>query len=243
LRDRGPGAGAGAALAVLGPTLRRWDRRAAATAHRYVVNSREVRRRVADLYGIEAEVVPPPVAIDDAGDADPPDGLSAGYVLCVSRLLPYKNVEAVIDAFGRMPDRQLVVVGSGPLFEELSDAAPHNVVLLGTVSDASLRWLYRHSVGLVAASYEDFGLTPLEAATFGRPTAALRFGGFLDTVVEDETGVFFDEPEPHRIGQAVERLCRTDWDAVAIQAHAGRFSVDRFRTRMDALVTEERGRV
>ena len=61
-------------------------------------------------------------------------------------------------------------------------------------------------VGLVAASYEDFGLTPVEAAAFGKPTAALRWGGFLDTTVEGETGVFFDEPEPALIAEAVEQL-------------------------------------
>jgi glycosyltransferase involved in cell wall biosynthesis len=142
-----------------------------------------------------------------------------------------------------MPERQLVVVGAGPLAEAVAASAPPNVTLLGHVSDAELRWLYRESDGLVAASYEDFGLTPLEAAAFGRPTAALRFGGYLDTTVEGETGVFFDEPEPVRIADAVERLCRSSWDTEAIRAHARRFSAQRFLERMDALIAEERARL
>jgi glycosyltransferase involved in cell wall biosynthesis len=245
-RDRylgGAGPAAAAVLGALTPALRRWDRRAAASADRYVVNSHEVRRRVADLYGIVAEVVPPPVDIDPAAGTEEVEGLSPGFLLCVSRLLPYKNVEAVCAAFARMPERQLVVVGAGPLAEAVAASAPPNVTLLGHVSDAELRWLYRESDGLVAASYEDFGLTPLEAAAFGRPTAALRFGGYLDTTVEGETGVFFDEPEPVRIADAVERLCRSSWDTEAIRAHARRFSAQRFLERMDALIAEERARL
>ncbi len=115
--------------------------------------------------------------------------------------------------------------------------------MLGHVSDASLRWLYRESAGLVAASYEDFGLTPVEAAAFGRPTAALRFGGYLDTTVEGATGVFFDEPRPEAIATAVDRLCRGDWDPEAIRAHARRFSTERFLERMTTLIEEERSRL
>ena len=91
-----------------------WDRRAAATADRYLVNSTAVRRRVADLYGIEAEVVPPPVDVDPAGPPEPVAGIEPGFFLCVSRLLPYKNVEAVTEAFRHLPGQRLVVVGTGP---------------------------------------------------------------------------------------------------------------------------------
>ena len=178
-----------AGLAVLAPALRRWDRRAAATADRYLVNSRAVRARVADVYGIDADVVPPPVDIDVDGPRRAPAGVEPGFLLCVSRLLPYKNVGAVVEAFARRPDQRLVVVGTGPLADELAAAAPPNVTFLGRVDDDELRWLYGACLGLVAASYEDFGLTPVEAAAFGRPTAALRWGGFLDTIVEGETGV------------------------------------------------------
>ena len=98
----------------LSPPLRRWDRRAAATADRYLVNSRAVRARVADVYGIDADVVPPPVDIDVDGPRRAPDGIEPGFVLCVSRLLAYKNVAAVVEAFARRPGQRLVVVGTGP---------------------------------------------------------------------------------------------------------------------------------
>ena len=95
------------------------------------------------------------------------------------------------------------------------------MTLLGRVADEELRWLYGACLGLVAASYEDFGLTPIEAAAFGRPTAALRWGGFLDTIVEGTTGVFFDEPTPDAIAAAVDELAATSWSAGALTDHAG----------------------
>ncbi len=93
----------GHALSMVTPPLRRWDRRAAASADRYLVNSSAVRQRVADLYGIDADVVPPAVDVDQAGPLEPVDGMAPGFVLCVSRLLAYKNVEAVVDAFRSLP--------------------------------------------------------------------------------------------------------------------------------------------
>ena len=90
----------------------------------------------------------------------------------------------------------------------------------------------------MAASYEDFGLTPVEAAAFGRPTAALRWGGFLDTIVEGETGVFFEEPEPGAIAAAVDELVRTAWSETALTRHAASFGPSRFLEAL-ALVVEE----
>jgi glycosyltransferase involved in cell wall biosynthesis len=231
---------AGAGLALVAPSLRRWDARAAATADRYLVNSRAVRARVAAVYGIDADVVPPPVAIGVGGPRRAPSGIEPGFFLCVSRLLPYKNVAAVVEAFAVLPDQRLVVVGSGPLAGELTASAPGNVTLVGQVDDEELRWLYGSCLGLVAASYEDFGLTPVEAAAFGAPTAALRWGGFLDTVVEGETGVLFDEPTPGRIATAVRELVAGSWRADALADHAARFSAERFLARIGAAVDEVR---
>jgi glycosyltransferase involved in cell wall biosynthesis len=226
-------------LSLLDPALRGWDRRAAASAHRYLVNSTAVRQRVSDLYGIEAEVVPPPVEVDRRATRQAVLGLEPGFMLCVSRLLPYKNVEAVTAAFGHLPDQRLVVVGRGPLADRIISNAPPNVTVVGQVSDAALRWLYASSSGLVAASYEDFGLTPVEAAGFGKPTAALRWGGYLDTTVEGTTGVFFDQPDPHLIADAVNRLSTSTWSEESLVANAQKYTTQQFVERMRAVVAEE----
>jgi len=229
-----------AALGLITPPLRRWDRRAADSAHRYLVNSTTVRQRVADLYGIEADLVPPAVDVDHRGPMDAVAGVEPGFVLCVSRMLAYKNIEAVVAAFSSLPDLRLVVAGTGPLYARIAAAAPTNVTVLGETGDAGLRWLYDNSIGLVAASYEDFGLTPLEAASFGKPTAALRWGGFLDTTVEGVTGVFFDRPESASIAGGIRRLTESEWDEATLSAHADQYSQARFTERIRAVVDEER---
>jgi glycosyltransferase involved in cell wall biosynthesis len=229
-----------AGLALLTPALRRWDARAAATADRYLVNSRAVRARVADVYGIDADVVPPPVDIDVSGPSRPVPGIEPGFHLCVSRLIAYKNVGAVVQAFASRPGRRLVVVGAGPLSEELASLAPPNVTMVGQVDDDELRWLYSSCRGLIAASYEDFGLTPVEAAAFGVPTAALRWGGFLDTIIDGGTGCFFDEPTPERIAAAVDQLEQGTWSSATLTGHAEQFRPERFASRMADVIDEVR---
>jgi glycosyltransferase involved in cell wall biosynthesis len=146
----------------------------------------------------------------------------------VARLSGYKHVDAVVEAFARLPRERLVVVGDGPERPRLQQRAPANVRFLGTVADDRLRWLYANCRALVAASYEDFGLTPLECAAFGRPSAVLRWGGYLDTFVEGVTGVSFPVPEPAAIRAAVHELRHTGADAQALRTHAARYSESGF---------------
>ena len=229
-------------LMLLRPYLLGWDRRAAASAHRYLTNSSAVRDRIQTTYGIDAEVVPPPPTIAPDGPSRSVDGLAPGFVLCVSRLLPYKNVDAVVEAFAGLPEARLVIVGDGPDEPRLRAKARSNVTFAGGLEDDELRWLYGNCSGLVAASYEDYGLTPLEAAMFGKPTAALRWGGFLDTVVEKQTGLFFDSLDPRVIREAVRKLAEHSWDSTALQRRAERYSERRFVARLREIVFEEGNR-
>ena len=221
------------------PWLRRWDRRAAATAHRYITTSSAVRDAIRQAYGIEAALVPPSPALDTSGPQQAVGGVAPGFVLCVSRLQPYKNVDAVIAAFDHVPDHRLVVVGEGPDRHRLETLLGPNARLFGRMDDTRLRWLYANCAGVVGAAYEDYGLTPLEAAAFAKPVAVLRAGGYLDTVVDGVTGVFFDEPSPAAIAAAVEDMVGRHWSTVELKSHAQRFSEARFIERMQAIVAEE----
>lgn len=229
-------------LRVLRPYLVRWDKAAARTADRYLTNSTFVARQVARLYGIDPVVLAPPYAVDPNGATRASEPIEPGYFLCVSRLLPYKNVDAVAAAFRGSAEKRLVVVGTGPEESRLRGLASENVRFLESVSDDELRWLYANCAGVVAASHEDYGLTPLEAAAFGKPAAVLRWGGFLDTVVDGMTGVFFDAPRPDAVRNAVDELSTRDWDAGAIQSHAQRYSEPRFVERLRELVAQEAAR-
>lgn len=233
---------AGAALTVLGPWLRRWDRRAAARAQRYLANSAATAAAIAAAYGIEAEVLPPPPGLDPEGPWRKPSGLAdvePGFWLCVSRLLPYKNVDVVLDAVASRPGDRLVVAGGGPELDALRARAGRAVRFTGAVDDDELRWLYGSSRGLLAASFEDFGLTPLEAAAFGKPSVVLGAGGFLDTVEDGVTGVFFDHPDPTSLAAAMDRLESETISGEALAEQTRRFGPARFVGRLREIVAEE----
>jgi glycosyltransferase involved in cell wall biosynthesis len=233
---------AGLAVGALRRPLVAWDRRAAHAADRYLAISRVVQERIRSTYGIEADVVPAPHSMDPTGEAHPVpeilDWAGDGYLLVVSRLLPYKNVDKVVHA-AAVGGHRLVVIGKGPDEASLRALMGPQARLLSGLSDAQLRWVYAHARLLVAPSYEDFGLTPLEAATFGVPTVALRGGGYLDTIVEHHTGVFFDRSEPTAIRAAILEAEQATWSATALTSHASAFTagpfVERIRAEVDTL--------
>ena len=229
----------GVSLKLLKPSLLRWDQRAAHSAHRYLVNSGVVKGRVRKIYGIDADVLFPPHNIDVNGLQQEVAGVRPGALLVVSRLPSYKNVDKVVEAFAALPDLQLVVVGTGPERERLEALAGKNVQFIGTVDDAELRWLYASCSGIVSASHEDYGLTPLEAAAFGKPAVVLRWGGYEETVVEHQTGVFFDLPTPAAVADGVRRLASRRWDASVLRAHATTFGEAAFIDRLRTVVCEE----
>ncbi|HEU5373515.1 MAG TPA: glycosyltransferase [Gaiellaceae bacterium] len=233
---RGRGVVVRGAAGALRSSLVRWDKAAARSAHCYLANSSMVAQRIADAYGIEADILPPPPAVTPEGEIESVAEVEPGFALCVSRLLPYKNVDVLVRGFAALPEERLVVAGSGPDERALRTLAPPNVTFVGRVSDAQLRWLYASCDLLVAASYEDFGLTPLEAATFGKPAVVLRWGGFIDTVREGETGLFFEVPEEATVAATVREARAHAWRSSAITSHADGFAEPRFIERIRAIV-------
>jgi glycosyltransferase involved in cell wall biosynthesis len=236
-----------AVLTATSRYLRAWDRRVALSCDRYLAISSVVRRRIADAYGIQADVVPSPVAMSQSDTVEPVaevlrwlpvgDAADGAFYLCVSRLLPYKNVDAVVRAFAG-GERRLVVVGKGPEAERIRALKTPNVLLVSDLTDAQMSWLYRSCRATIAASYEDFGLTPIEAGVWGKPSVVLRWGGFLDTVEEGVTGVYFDTPEPDAIAAALEVFEASQFDSGRIRGHVEQFSEERFTETMYAAVDD-----
>jgi glycosyltransferase involved in cell wall biosynthesis len=223
------------ALQALAPPLRRWDCRAARTADLYLTNSSAVKDNISVAYGIEANVISPPSTFTVQGARTQPMGVKPGFILCVSRLLPYKNVHAAVA--GVAPTGQgLVIVGDGPELSKLKRDASTNTTFLGSVDDATLRWLYENCSALVAISYEDYGLTPIEAACFGKPTLALRRGGYLDTVLEGITGVFVDSPTSASVTAGLRTLQNTNFDNEAIRDHGESYTYAGFSANIRAAV-------
>ena len=217
---------------LLGAPLRRWDRAHGRSATVVLTNSEVVRTRLARHWGVDAEVLYPPHGADVSAEQEPVAGLEPGYLLAVSRLLAHKRVDVLVAAMEQLPDQRLVVVGSGPEATALRRGAPANCVFFEGVSDSQLRWLYAHAGALLSAAHEDLGLAPLEAMAFGRPVAVRRAGGFLETVVEGETGVFFDHPTPGDVVGAVRALLAQSFDHTHIAAHAERFDEASFARQL-----------
>ena len=230
----------GWALTAAKPFLIANDKARARRAGRYLAISRVVAERIARVYGITAEVVPAPHSYDASAPTEPVPALAdwaeGGYHLVVSRLLPYKNVDKVVDALRTLPQERLVVIGRGPLEAELRAALPANARLVSGLSDAQMRWAYAHCTDLIAPSFEDFGLTPLEAGVYGKPSLTLRAGGFLDTIAEGVSGAHFDRATPEAIAAAIVANRGRAWDADAVRAQAARFEEHHFAQRLHAEV-------
>jgi glycosyltransferase involved in cell wall biosynthesis len=209
-----------------------WDREAASRPTRFVANSRNVAERIRKYYGRDSDVLHCPVDLDRFSV-----GAGAGdYFIVASRLLPYKRVGLAIRA-AQLANVPLFVAGSGPAERALRELARGTTTtMLGFVSDARLNEFMGNARAAIVPGEEDFGLVPLEAAAAGRPTIAYRAGGALETIVEGETGEFFDEPSAESLVSALRSFDASRYDPQRLRAHAERFSPERFIAQLRAIV-------
>jgi glycosyltransferase involved in cell wall biosynthesis len=210
--------------------LRAWDGDAGRSANGILVSSRGVQRRVRDYWCQPSALMYHPIR-HGLDEEICPLALEPGFLLVVGRLMAYKHVNVLLAAMRLLNDRFLVVVGEGPEEARLRSIAPSNVLFMPSVSAGELRWLYTNASALLAASYEDYGLTPIEAMRYGTPVVALRSGGYLETVVEGRTGVFFDSLRPEDIASAVDSVVTNSWDAEGIRAYSMVYSDSDFSHR------------
>jgi glycosyltransferase involved in cell wall biosynthesis len=214
--------------------LRLWDQVAASRVDAYAANSHYVARRIWKTYRRRAEVIYPPVDVERFAVEHTKDN----FYVTVSRLVPYKNVGLIVEAFRRMPDKQLVVIGDGPEYATLAKDAPANIRLLGRQSAEVVNQHLMSARAFVFAADEDFGISPVEAQACGTPVIAYGHGGSTETVVDGRTGLLFPEQTAESIVTAVEEFenCPQAFDAGAIRAHAEQFSSERFRRQFDDFV-------
>jgi glycosyltransferase involved in cell wall biosynthesis len=214
--------------------LRRSDAEAAREATTYLVNSAAVAERVRAAYGIDPLVVPPARGISPEGPQTAIPGLEPGYLLTVSRRRAYKHTDRICEAVASMPGERLVIVGRG----ERATGWPLGVTSLSNLTDPQMRWLYSNAAGLVAVAHEDFGLTPVEAQAFGVPAVVLRKGGYMDSNIEDLTGVFIDDSSVPQIVAGIRTLRRRKWDSAALRRCGERYAPETFTSRIQAIVAE-----
>ncbi len=215
-----------AGLTVSTPLLRRGDGDAMRRADAIVANSAVTRDRIRAAYGVDAEVVHPPVSPVATEAVAPARPLPDEFAVVVARDRGYKNVRLAVEA-ALAAGLAVVVVGAGSA--EI-DAPDDRIFGLGRVSDAELCWVYRHAAVVVGAAREDFGLTVLEAALEGTPAATIAAGGYLETVRDGESGFRVAEPTASALAGAIRRA--RDVGPEACRGWAEQFGIDRHVDRL-----------
>lgn len=219
--------------------IRLWDLRTANGVDHFIANSNFIARRIWKVYRREAEVIHPPVDVSsftlraDKGD----------FFLTASRMVPYKKIDLIAEAFTRMPDKRLIIIGDGPDAERIRARAGSNVQLLGYQPFEVLRDHMQRAKAFVFAAEEDFGITPVEAQACGTPVIAFGKGGALETVVGLDqpyppTGVFFGEQTVDAILVAISAFEENParFSAETCRENALRFSPEIFRERIKTFV-------
>jgi glycosyltransferase involved in cell wall biosynthesis len=210
--------------------LRALDRRAAHRVDRYIANSRNVADRIKRVYGRDARVVYPPVDTERFSlDAST---LPEEWFLVVSRLVPHKWIHLAVEACTRA-NLPLKIVGDGRARPDLERVAGPSVEFLGQMGDGEVIAHLRRCKALILPGAEDFGMTAVEAQAVGRPVIAYGKGGALESVIDNETGLFFREQTPESLLGAIARFNARCWSPAAARANAERFSTARFLSELD----------
>jgi glycosyltransferase involved in cell wall biosynthesis len=221
--------------------LRQWDIQTANRVDFFISNSNFIGKRIWRTYRRSSQTIYPPVNVD----AFPLCEMKDDYYVTASRLVSYKNVKLLVEAFAEMPTRQLLVIGDGPEMKELKKIAPRNVVLLGHQMQEQLVFYMQRARAFLYAAEEDFGIALVEAQACGTPVIAYGKGGALETVqnlIESETptGIFYYEQNISSIKNAIHKFekYKDSFLPEKIREHAMKFSEVRFREELAEMVRE-----
>jgi glycosyltransferase involved in cell wall biosynthesis len=223
------------AFPAFAAAMRRADRRASRRVTRYVTESPFTAEQIERFYGVEAQVVDPPIDTD----LFHPGGELGDSFLFAGRLVEaYKKPSLVVKAFAQLPDLKLRIAGDGPEMEALKAIATPNITFLGHLDNEQLIGEMQSCLALVFPSIDDFGLVPVEVAACGRPTLAFAGGGALHTVADGVNGTFFGEQSVGAIVSALKEFQPTAYDPAAIREHAMRWDRHKFRAEMRRHIVE-----
>jgi glycosyltransferase involved in cell wall biosynthesis len=234
LREANLASGVKATLAKIAlHYIRIWDHSTANRVDVFLANSEYVARRVWRTYRRPARVLYPPVDVARFDHTRPREE----FYFTMSRFVPYKKIDLIVETFTRL-GKPLIVIGAGPDFEKVKALAGPNVQLLGRQPDEAVADHMARCKAFVFAADEDFGIVPVEAQAAGAPVIAYGKGGSLETVVPDQTGVFFGQQNAESLTRAVELFESKagQFDAATIRQHAEKFRPERFRAQFAAIL-------
>lgn len=205
--------------------LRLWDHISTKRVDHFIANSETVSKRIKKYYRRDSEVIFPPVdteRFEIAGKLD-------NYYVAGGRLVPYKRLDLVVKVFNRL-GWQLKIFGIGPELNYLKSIAKNNIEFYGKISEREKSILLSRALAFIHPQKEDFGITPIEAMSAGRPIIAYGQGGATETVIANETGVFFNNQSWESLLQTLLEFDPNAWDSKKIQQHAQNFSIEKFKT-------------
>jgi glycosyltransferase involved in cell wall biosynthesis len=226
--------------------IRQWDVRTANGVDAFVANSKFIAKRIRKVYRRDAAVIYPPVDVEFFRLCERKDD----FYLTASRMVPYKRVPMIVEAFASMPDRRLVVIGDGPAMDHVKRAGAgcRNIEILGYQHEDVLRDYMEKARAFVFAAEEDFGIVPVEAQACGTPVIAYGRGGVTETVRGPDaggppTGVLFHRQTTAAVVEAVERFEKEieRVSPAACRSNAMRFSAARFRSEFQRFVEARLG--
>lgn len=215
--------------------LRLWDYATAQRVDHFVANSRFVARRIAKTYGRSATVIYPPVAIDRFHPAPQRDD----FYLIMSRFVPYKRVDLVVEAFSRL-GLPLVVIGTGGEAEKIRLLAKPNVQFLPPQTEEAIASYLSRCKAFVYAAAEDFGISLVEAQAAGAPVIAYGKGGATEIVIPGKTGILFPQQTVESLMDAVQKFeAGARFEPDLLRENADRFSIDRFQQKFGAFIEQK----
>ncbi len=217
--------------------LRKWDLKSASNVDYFIANSQHIAEKIKRIYKREAAVIYPPVDTDkfEVGNK------KENYYLTASRMVPYKKLDLVVEAFNQMPGKRLVVIGSGPEKDKIKSVAGSNIQIVGHQDREALKSFMQKTEAFVFAAEEDFGIIVVEAMACGTPVIALNKGGAKESVICGTTGILFDEQSSESIKNAVIQFEKQKdyFDPAAIRKHSGQFSRNIFEEKIKNFVNEK----
>jgi len=214
--------------------LRNWDKVSAARPDKIIAISTEVKSRIKKYYGRDSNIIFPPV---NTVEISLNKKNKQKHYLVVSRLVGYKKVDLVIEAFNKL-GYPLIIIGTGRQEKRLKRKAKDNIKFAGQVSEKDLSIYYSRAKALIMPQEEDFGIVAVEAQSFGVPVIAYKKGGAVDTVIDSKTGILFDQQNVQSLTAAVARFEKTKFVVDNLYTNAKRFSKEIFKTEVLDLISE-----
>lgn len=215
--------------------FRIWDVISANRVDYFVANSNYIAKRINKVYRRDAKVIYPPVYVDKFVLNE---NRRLDFYFTVSRLVPYKKIDLIAEAFAKMPDKQLYIAGIGPEYKKIKYIATTNIHFLGYLPTDEVKRYMSEAKAFVFAADEDFGIAPVEAQATGTPVICYAKGGVLETVTENVSGVYFYEQTAESITKAIEKFETMSFDPRIVRKNAMKFSSDKFRENISTFVKE-----